>query len=101
MNDCEEIIPKQRKKQPKSKKIAQSSRDDLGGMFVNMGKQIDVREIFILWVVFIFLHTEMFAEYFLKKFHNAINEDCTLTMKGTFIASIMMVLVIIICSMIF
>ncbi len=100
MSDCEDIIidelPKKR-----TKKRQKSDYDDLGGMFINMGKHIDVREIFILWIVFIFIHTEMFADYVLKKIHNATNEDCSMTMKGTFIASLIMVLAIIICSMVF
>ncbi len=101
MSDCEEITIKTQKKQSKHKKILNSDRDDLGGMFINMGRHVDVREIFILWIVFIFIHTEMFAEYILKRVNNATNEDCTLTMKGTFIASLVMVVAIIICSMVF
>ncbi len=101
MSDCEDITSMQPKKLPKHKKPSKLDKDDSGGMFINMGKHVDVREVFILWVVFVFLHTEMFADYFLKKIHNATNEDCTLTMKGTFISSVLMVLAIIICSIVF
>jgi hypothetical protein len=83
----------------KHKKI--SSRDDLGGMFVNMGSKLDLRELIILWIAFLFLHTEMFAENFLKRISGALNEDNTMTMKGTFISSLIMMVVIMICMMVF
>ncbi len=83
------------------RKAPKTNKDDLGGMLVNMGHHIDIREVFILWIVFIFVHTEMFAEYFLKQFSGATNEDCTPTMKGTFIASLIMVLAVVVCSLVF
>ncbi len=104
MSDCEPIttrLAKQEKRPKHSKRYKPSERDDLGGMIVNMGAHVDIREVFILWIVFVFVHTEMFAEYILKKISGATNEDCTLTMKGTFFASLVMVLAIVICSMTF
>jgi ABC-type phosphate transport system permease subunit len=93
-------MPEHEKKKS-HRKVAKSNKDDLSGMFVNMGSHIDIREVFILWIVFIFVHTEMFAEYFLKRFSGATNDDCTPTMKGTFIGSLVMVLAVIVCSLIF
>ena len=97
MSDCESLTTKLQP--PRHKKI--SSRDDLGGMFVNMGGKLDFRELIILWIAFLFLHTEMFAENFLKWIPNALNEDNTMTMKGTFISSLIMMVVIMICMMVF
>lgn len=76
-------------------------RDDLSGLFLNMGKKIDIRELFIIWIMFLFLHTEMFAEHVLKRFSGACNDDCTPTMKGTILASILMMLVIMLCAVVF
>ncbi len=100
MDDCEDLTKHQIKKHHKHKKT-RHDRDDLGGMMLNMGGHIDPREIFIIWIIFIFLHTEMFAEVFLSRFQGTTNEDHTLTMKGTFATSIILILVVMICSMVF
>lgn len=76
-------------------------RDDLSGLALNMFSKIDVRELFILWVVFIFIHTEMFSDHVLKRFNGTTNEDKTMTMKGTVYSSIFMIMIIVICSLLF
>lgn len=78
-----------------------SDRDDLSGMALNMFAKIDPREVFILWGLFIVLHSELFADWFLKKFKGTTNSDKTMTMKGTIYASFVMTIAIIICSLIF
>lgn len=88
-NSCGTDIPK-----PKD-------RDDLSGMTLNMFGKIDGREILIIWVVFLFLHTELFAEQILKKFKGATNEDGTMTMRGTLYASMFMMIVVVLCSILF
>ena len=101
MSDFEELIQIEEPKKKTRKRIHKNEKDDIGGMMINMGSHIDVREIFIIWVVFIFLHTELFVECILKKISGASNDDNTMTMKGTFIASILMILAVIICAMTF
>ncbi len=100
MSDCEDITHF-RKKTSMHKKSHKADRDDLGGMIVNMGRHIDVREMFIIWIMFIFIHTEMFAEHFLKKISGTVNDDCSMTMKGTFVSSVMMIVVVMVCAMTF
>lgn len=68
-------------------------KDDINGMILNMGSKIDIRAIFIIWVMFIFVHTEMFFDYFLCKFNNAV-EDGGPTMLGTIYSSFIMLLVV-------
>jgi hypothetical protein len=104
MSDCEQLTnarddTKQRHKRKRKSKM--SSKDDFGGMFICMGKKIDVREIIIIWFIYVMLHSEIFATMFLKKIKNAVNEDNTMTMKGTFISSILMVCVVVLCSILF
>ncbi len=106
MDDCEHIGSKElRRRDRKSKsrkcKDRKNSKDDLGGMMISMTKKIDIRELFILWALFIFLHTEMFVDCILKRFKNATNDDKSMRMKGTFIASMLMVIAIVVCSIIF
>ncbi|KAG7394166.1 hypothetical protein PHYBOEH_005560 [Phytophthora boehmeriae] len=92
-----EVATEARPKKSKPKR----DRDDLSGLVLNMSKNIDPRELFIVWIVFLFLHTEMFAEHFLKRFSGATNEDLSMTMKGTLCASVLMMIVVLICSVVF
>lgn len=99
MSDCEQLmVADVTKHRPRP---INCNDDDLVGLIVMMGSKIDLREIFILWVVFIFLHTELMAEQVLKRISGATNDDNTLTMKGTLIASLIMVMAIIVCAIIF
>lgn len=76
-------------------------RDDLSGMLLNMFGKIDMRELFIIWIAFIIIHTEKFAEQVLKRFSGAINDDGTMRMKGTLYSSACMILVVILCTIVF
>ena len=101
----EEELPKPKpcktKKQSRKKNSKLKDRDDLSGMMLNMVGKIDAREIFIIWIVFIFIHTPAFADHILKKFKGTTNEDSTMTMRGTLYSSIFMILVVIVCSIVF
>jgi hypothetical protein len=100
--DCEQIVPdgdSGKRSKRRSRKVR--DRDDLGGMLLNMSKKVDARELFIIWIVFLFIHTEMFCEHILKRFSNTTNADNTMTMKGTFYASMIMLLTVLICSVVF
>ena len=76
-------------------------RDDLSGLALNMFGKLDGRSIIIIWLVFLFIHTELFAENILKKFSGSRNEDGTMTMKGTLYASCFMMMIVIICTLVF
>lgn len=78
-----------------------SEHDDFGGMFLNMCKRIDPRALFIVWISFIFIHTELCAEHVLKKISGTVNSDFSLTMKGTIYASFFMTLIVAICMIVF
>lgn len=103
IDDCEERseaeLPDKKRKSRRRQRVR--DRDDLSGMFLHMGKKVDVRELFIVWVIFLFLHTEMFAEHFLKRVQGATNEDLSMTMKGTLCASLLMIMVVMICAIAF
>lgn len=94
MSDCENITDK-----PPRAPI--NERDDFGGMLLNMFGKLDPRALMIVWISFIFLHTELCAENILKKINGAINQDNTLTMKGTIVASFIMTLIVAICMIVF
>lgn len=104
MSDCEKLtnssddIKRSSKRKRKSK---MSSKDDFGGMFICMGKKVDFREIVIIWFTFLLLHSEIFATMFLKKISHAVNSDNTMTMKGTFISSILLIAVVMLCAILF
>jgi hypothetical protein len=66
-----------------------------------MTKKIDPREMFIVWIVFLLLHSELYAEHILKRFKGATNDDMTMTMKGTLLSSLLLIIVLAICSIVF
>lgn len=104
--DINEVLNGNKKKQKKSKKKVSDVSDvkdcdDIGGMTMGMFKKMDMRELFIIWIMFLFIHTELYSDTFLKRFKFASNEDGTMTMKGTFISSFIMMLVVIMCAVVF
>lgn len=106
MSDYEKIKPPHSPCAPKKirgeKKRKCNDRDDLSGMLLNMSSKIDIRELFILWLAFLFTHTSTFADHFLKKFKGMTNPgDDTMTFKGVFGASLFMLMIIIICRILF
>jgi hypothetical protein len=76
-------------------------RDDLVGLQANMLGKLEGRMLVILWLVFLFLHTEMFADAVLKPISGATNSSGAMSEKGTLYASVFMVLAIIACVLIF
>ena len=107
MSDCERLAVKPSKKNVEEhfdeddNQLRVGERDDLSGMALNMFGKLDARSLIIIWVMFLFIHTEMFGDYILKRFSGARNEDGTMTMKGTIYASFFMILIVIICTLIF
>ena len=77
-------------------------KDDIAGMIINASKKIDVRQMFIIWLLFIFLHTEFFMEKVISKIKGAVNkEGGDYTIMGTFYASFIMIVGILILNFIF
>jgi hypothetical protein len=90
--DCEELTPKE---------IIINDRDDFTGMIVNMCSKVNFREIFTMWIVFIMLHTNVFANSILSQSNGTLDKDKRITMIGTIYLSGFMVLAMILCSIIF
>lgn len=94
-------IPKTKLKRKKDANT-KHDRDDMGGMMLNMIEKLDGRELIIIWVVYIFIHSELFAEKILNAiFTGAINENKTMTLRGMLLSSLLMLLVVIICHLVF
>lgn len=102
MSDCEKLIVGDL--EPHVEDHCQPEvrdHDDLGGVVVGMFGRLDIRELFILWVGFLFLHTELFSDVFLKRINGTTDKDGMSTMKGTFYKSVIMLLLIVICGIVF
>lgn len=99
MDDCEKIsdsCPKPRKSEHDI-----NERDDFGGMILNMFNKVDPRAIMIVFISYIFLHTELCAENVMKKMSGCLNEDGSLTMKGTIYSAFVMTFIAMLCMIIF
>ncbi len=75
--------------------------DDFAGVIVNVGKSINMREIFIIWLWFLIIHSELFIENFLSRISSTTDENKNLTMNGTIYLSIIMIIGIIIIDLIY
>jgi hypothetical protein len=93
-----EVLKKYKSKITKDKI---SDMDDFAGMMVNAGKSINVRELIVIWLWFIILHSEPFILKILSKFSGTVDEKNNMTMKGTGYISIIMILGVIIIDMIY
>lgn len=76
-------------------------RDDFVGLPLNMANKIGLRPLGILWVVFIFLHTELFARNVLKRFPGALYPDGSISTRGTLYSSVFMALAVVVCALLF
>ena len=87
-------------RESKQKEKLRRNRDDLGGTIIAMGNQINWKKALLLWLVFIMMSTEIFIEKFLEKFHGAV--ECErVTMTGTFISSLFLIIAYILIDMIY
>lgn len=75
--------------------------DDFAGVIVNAGKSINVREMIIIWLWFLILHSEIYIVQFLSKIPGAVDDKQNMTLNGTFSTSIIMIIGIIIIDMIY
>jgi hypothetical protein len=98
-DDCEKILVND---DEVIKVCKVNERDDLSGMVLNMSHRINKVGVFIIWAAYLFIHSEIFAIHILKNnFSNACNDDNTMTMEGTLISSVFMVLVVVLCILVF
>lgn len=79
---------------------ARVSQDDIGGLMINASKTIHYKKIFLVWLAFLIMNSEIFIDKFIAMFDGAIC-DGYISMKGTFVMSIVLVLILIAIDMIF
>lgn len=75
--------------------------DDFAGVIINAGKSINVREMVIIWLWFLIIHSEIFIDRFLSHIPGACDSNNNMTMSGTIYASFIMIVGVIIIDMIY
>ena len=93
--------PKKKRREKQSEPVSLSDHDDFAGVIINAGKSINVREMVIIWLWFLIIHSEMFIERFLAPLPEACTANNELTMNGTIYASFIMMLGIILIDMVY
>lgn len=78
-----------------------NENDDFAGLIVSAGKSINVREMVIIWLWFLIVHSEVFIMRFLSKIPGAVDDQQNMTLSGTFSASIVMIIGIVLIDMIY
>lgn len=78
-----------------------TENDDFAGVIVNAGKSINIREMIIIWLWFLIVHSEIFIMKFLAKIPGAVDDNQNMTLSGTFSASIIMIIGIVLIDMIY
>jgi hypothetical protein len=75
--------------------------DDFAGVIINAGKSINAREMVIIWLWFLIIHSEIFIERFLAHIPGACDSSNNMTMSGTIYASFIMIVGVILIDMIY
>ena len=78
-----------------------NENDDFAGLIVSAGKSINVREMIIIWLWFLIVHSEVFIMRFLSKIPGAVDDQQNMTLSGTFSTSIVMIIGIVLIDMIY
>jgi hypothetical protein len=100
--DSNPLIKSTKQKRTKRDTSAEvDEHDDFAGVIINAGKSINVREMVIVWLWFLIIHSEIFIERFLSKISGTVDINQNLTMNGTIYLSIIMIIGIIIIDMIY
>ncbi len=86
MTDCEPLVKKNNKF-----KHDNLNRNDVGGMLISVGNTIQWKKVILLWLLFILMNTEIFIDKCIAMFDDSV-VDGTLSMKGTFIMSLLLVI---------
>ena len=98
------LVAKSSKKEKLSPKTADKNvaPDDFNGVIMNMAGSVNVVEVVLIWLWFLLLHSELFIDQVLINISaSSVNSDKNFTLKGTFIASIIMVIGVVLIDMIF
>jgi hypothetical protein len=94
----------------KPRQVAKSNRegldnldehDDFAGVIINAGKSINAREMVIIWLWFLIIHSEIFIMRFLTHIPGACDASNNMTMSGTIYASFIMIVGVILIDMIY
>lgn len=75
--------------------------DDFAGVIINAGKSINVREMVIIWLWFLIIHSEIFIERFLARVPGACDANNNMTMSGTLYASLVMIIGVVVIDMVY
>lgn len=75
--------------------------DDFAGVIINAGKSINGREMVIIWIWFLIIHSEIFIERFLSHIPGACDSSNNMTMSGTIYASFVMIIGVILIDMVY
>ncbi len=75
--------------------------DDIAGMLVSAGKSINYREMIIIWLWFLLIHSEIFVERILAVIKGTVDENNNMTMMGTIYSSFVMIIGVIIIDMVY
>ena len=67
------------------------SPDDFMGIFADFFVSVNYKLIFLLFIIYLFLHSDMFVDKVLTKVNGAVNHRAP-TNKGTFITGLLLVL---------
>lgn len=94
MKDCESI------KTCISNTSHKNSKNDIGGLLININSSINWKKVFLLWLIYILINTEIFIDKFLVNINGCIDNN-NITMKGTFIISIILVVVYIFIDLLY
>ena len=94
-------IKKNKSKKSKEDLEALGVKDDLAGMIVNAGQSINYREMVIIWLWFLLIHSEIFIEKILVIISGSVDENNNMTMMGTIYSSFIMIIGIIIIDMVY
>ncbi len=99
MSDCESITIVENVQNETHCEV--SDRDDLSGMVLNMFGKVDIRMMLIIWISFLFLHSDLFIDEFLSKIKGCTLDNGGMSMRGTFYISILMMIIIFLCLIVF
>lgn len=80
--DTETFTRKSKKTKRRSYREAQDSGDDFPSMMTDMFHGIPWKVSFFLFVIMIFINSDIYIELFLNSVHGAVEGDCPTT-KGT------------------
>ena len=92
---------KAKRKTEKLEQTVPREHDDIAGVIVSAGRSINVREMIIIWLWFLIIHSEIFIDSILTKIPSTVDDQKNMTLNGTIAASIIMIIGVIIIDMVY